>query len=336
MGIISKTLKRVEVGSAQSHRNLTLYPLLGAIGRTPAYATLDEAIEGGWLEVSEISGQGSVPELKVANRGDRGVLLMDGEELQGAKQNRVLNLTILVPAGSTIVVPVSCVEQGRWAMQSRAMSGSKQVLYSGARMSKMASVSANYSRSRTPRSDQGALWSEIAEKVCDLGVDSPTHAMADIFEQSGRRIDEYLEAFRPVEGQTGAMFAIGSRLIGFELFEHPDLLGRMLPKVVRSYALDALTARDGDSSPGPEAAKSFLAEVAEGQVQTFPAVGAGEDLRISGPCVTGAALVDGDNLVHLCAFRTEAEPESGNRRSGSGRIMSALRRMRSRSGGSDR
>ena len=44
----------------------------------------------------------------------------------------------------------------------------------------------------------------------------------------------------------------------------------MLPKAVRSYALDALTASEGESAPTVEAAKGFLADVAESQVQSFP------------------------------------------------------------------
>jgi hypothetical protein len=43
--------------------------------------------------------------------------LLDGEELIGAKQNRALNLTILAPAKQVIVIPVSCVEAGRWHLR---------------------------------------------------------------------------------------------------------------------------------------------------------------------------------------------------------------------------
>jgi hypothetical protein len=49
------------------------------------------------------------------NVGDRPALLIDGEHLEGAKQNRVLNVTVLVAARRDTVVPVSCVEQGRWS-----------------------------------------------------------------------------------------------------------------------------------------------------------------------------------------------------------------------------
>jgi hypothetical protein len=303
MQVINEFLNNVEVGSAKNHANLTMFPLFGARGRVPDYATLDEAIGGGWFEVSEVSDGGSVPELKVVNRGDRAVLMIDGEELRGAKQNRVLNLTILVPAGVTLVVPVSCVEQGRWAMQSRAMRSTADTLYAKARMEKLRAVSFSYRASQKPTSDQMGLWQEIEQKAKIMGVKSRTGAVGDLYESESRRMGDYERALVPEKGQTGAMFAIDGRLIGFEIFEHPDLLRRLLGKIVRSYALDALHRPAGKRDLARQSVEQFLAEVAAGKVQTFPAVGRGEDLRITGPEITGAALVDGGQIVHLCAFR---------------------------------
>jgi len=303
MQVISDFLRRVEIGPAQSHENLTVFPLFGGHGRTPDYATLDEAIRGGWFEVGEVSEGGSVPELKVVNRGDRAVLMMDGEELRGAKQNRVLNLTILVPAGATLIVPVSCVEQGRWAMQEKAMRSTADTLYYKARMKQTRAVSASYGRSSRPMSDQGALWNEIAGVAEKMGVQSRTGAVRDIYESKSRGMSDYVGAFTPHEGQTGAAFAIGGQLVGFEVFEHADVLSKMLRKIVRSYALDALMARPAKARPTKEGVVEFMAQVAQGKMQQFAAVGNGEDLRISGPGVTGAALVEGGHVVHLCAFR---------------------------------
>ncbi len=328
MKIVVDTLGRLEVGSPTSFAKLTLFPLLGEAGRRPDYATLDEAIEGGWFEVSELSQTGSVPELKVVNRGDRAVFMMDGEELIGTKQNRVLNLTILAPSGKTLVVPVSCVEQGRWSSQSPAMATSADALYSKARLAKVMSVSQNYSVQQRPVSDQSALWAELACKAEDLKVSSPTGAMSDMYGEHSRHVGDYERAFSATDGQSGAIFAIGDRLVGLELFEHPEVLRKMLRKVVRSYALDAIGAGGNAKVPSAKAAEEFLAELADGRAETFPAVGLGQDVRISGNRVTGAALIVDDRLVHLCAFRTDPE-EREDPWSGGGRIASAsLRRQR--------
>jgi ARG and Rhodanese-Phosphatase-superfamily-associated Protein domain len=43
---------------------------------------------------------------------------MEGEEVVGAKQNRTINLSILVPAQAEVIAPVTCVEAGRWHARS--------------------------------------------------------------------------------------------------------------------------------------------------------------------------------------------------------------------------
>ena len=81
---------------------------------------LEEAIARGATEVAELDEAGRVARVQGAHGGDRLLLLLDGEELVGAKQNRIVNLTILVAAGQSLHIPVSCVEAGRWARRSRA------------------------------------------------------------------------------------------------------------------------------------------------------------------------------------------------------------------------
>ncbi len=305
MTIIQQTLKHVRIGEPTSFANLTLFPLIGGAGDSSDHSTLGEAIEQGWFEVTEVSGAGSVPELKVVNKGDRAVFMLDGEELRGAKQNRVLNLTILVPPGKTLVVPVSCVEQGRWASRSTGMAASPEALYSKARSAKLAAVSGSYRRTSRPTSDQGGLWDVIAEKARVMGVRSRTGAMSDIYERHRRTVGDYERAFGPVGDQRGAVFAIGNRVVGFELFEGTELAGKMLAKVVRSYALDAIENVKAEGFPTIEDARQLLDDIAEGTTETFPAVGLGQDIRIRGSRATGAALVADDRVVHLCAFREE-------------------------------
>jgi hypothetical protein len=92
-----------------------MFPLLDGVQGEPDYLTLDDALAGGTgfrdrgaRRRQCEQPEGHQPQPNVA------VLIVDGEELVGAKQNRVVNLTILVPAQQTVVIPVTCVEQGRW------------------------------------------------------------------------------------------------------------------------------------------------------------------------------------------------------------------------------
>jgi hypothetical protein len=176
------------------------------------------------------------------------------------------------------------------------------------------------------------LWRAIADKASKLDVRSPTGAMRDIYEQHGRRVGDYERAFEAVEGQLGAVFAIGDRIVGLELFEHSDVLRKMLRKIVRSYALDAIESGKSDTVPAAEKAREFVTEVGEGRIEVFPAVGLGEDARVLGRRVNGAALVTDDRVVHLCAFRTDGRSAESEEEDADaeryGRILRASLRRR--------
>jgi hypothetical protein len=341
MEIVRTTLKEARLGAPRAHANLAVFPLWTAAPADRPYMTLDEALSSGKVRVTEVSQQGSVPNLCLVNDADLPVLLLDGEELQGAKQNRVLNLTILAPAGKTIVVPVSCVEQGRWAHRSAAFSSSDFILYSRSRAAKTAVVTGSLQSVGRARSDQAAMWASIDDKMARLGTPSATNAMEDIYRARRAGIDAFVAALRPEPEQTGAVFALNGKVAGLELFDHPDALAKMFPKLVRSWALDAIEdSPDEAFAPPTEAARAFLEIVAEADMQSFAAVGQGTDVRLSTARVAGGAIVDGGRVVHLNAFRRATEQDgragSGGRPSGEAQapreswIVRASRRFRER------
>ena len=90
----------------------------------PEYITLKEAFEKGVFAVTEVSEGGRYPSRTARDQG-QAVLLLDGEEVRGAKQNRILSNTILVGPQSTVKVPVSCVEHGRWHYEAPAFPASR-------------------------------------------------------------------------------------------------------------------------------------------------------------------------------------------------------------------
>src|SRR5262245_42669230 len=113
------TFSTVRVAEPLRHETLTVFPLSVESQAGVDYLPSDEAIAAGVVTVEEVNESGSVPNLLVDNQADTLVLFLEGEELRGAKQNRVLNTSVLVAARSKMTVPVSCVAQGRWRYSSR-------------------------------------------------------------------------------------------------------------------------------------------------------------------------------------------------------------------------
>src|SRR6266498_1481531 len=99
------------------HRGLVIVPSFPRADPKAEYVTLEEALPLGF-RITEVDAAGSVPELLASNPLESPVLLYDGEELLGAKQNRILNVTVLLAAKSDTRIPVSCVEEGRWNARS--------------------------------------------------------------------------------------------------------------------------------------------------------------------------------------------------------------------------
>ena len=129
------------VGQPIRHQALSVFPLFTESSGPLNYLLSDEAIRSSMVLVEEVGREGTVPELLVENKGDTRVLFLEGEQLVGAKQNRVLNTSVLIPARAKIKIPVSCVEQGRWRYSTGKFDSSKAMSSSMLRYALKASVS---------------------------------------------------------------------------------------------------------------------------------------------------------------------------------------------------
>ena len=322
---LNQTLKDLKLSDPITFLNLTLFPLQGNKTYERDYITLREAVRDKTASIREISEGGSVPELLLENKGTKPVLILDGEELLGAKQNRTANVTILAPAGKTVHIPVTCVEAGRWGYRSREFKPSAQMHFHKGRKRKMASVHQSLKTSGSRRADQQEVWNDISLKCMDMSVEAPTSAMADVFEQHQTRVEDFVGAFKPESSQTGAVFAIGEKIEGLELFDCTETLADMLPKLIRSYAIDAIeTIESHRCNPSSVSAEGFIARLTGAETETYPAIGLGTEVRMTAPGVIAGGLVTDERVVHLAAFAAAAE---SNRR---GADAEGMARMRSR------
>jgi hypothetical protein len=300
---IGYSLAGLRLGESVTYLNLTLFPLIGEAEATPPYVLLDEALDRQLVRVTEVSSLGSVPELALENTSGESVLLVDGDELVGAKQNRVLNLSILVAGGNRLTIPVSCVEQGRWAYRSSEFSAAKRTLFARARARKAQSVSDALHTRGDRRSNQSQIWADVAEKADDFSIRSATLAMSDIYIDRAAQLDAYVRAFQPLPSQRGAVVAVAGKVVGVELFDSAGAFSRYLEKLIRAYALDAIGREANDEEvPSEGDARAFLDLLWATHAERFKALGEGEDLRLRGQGIAGGALAAGGRLVHLAAF----------------------------------
>ncbi len=308
--LVANLFASLRLGKPQSDGRLTIWPLIGepTSDGELAYLPLADALEAGELSVSETGSEGHVPHLLVWNLGKRAVLVLFGEEIVGLKQNRIANASFLVPPMDAVVLDVSCVEQGRWTRRG-ANAVAPRSAYS-AQLRKRLNRRVSHARKRGKngfRSDQLEVWTDVAMRLAQSGVQSPTVAWSDYVEVKRTRLERAEHHFEGVSGQRGFVAMLEGRVLGLELIGSPEVFDRVFATLLRSYLVDAVESElpfgsDGDRvfwRPEP-----FLAAVAEARICTGKSLGMGRDLRLAGRGVAGCGLVT-EEVVHVTVFADE-------------------------------
>jgi hypothetical protein len=318
---------RLRLGAPQGAAGLTLLPVYGTASG-PDYLTAAQGFDRGTLSIGELGG-GQVPQLVVHNAGDLPVLLLDGEHLQGARQDRVLNVSVLAAARHDTVIPVSCVEHGRWAYRGTAAG------FEPAQDLAYADLRAMQARQgRGPRTDQAQVWADVERKRAQIGGRvSRTAAMRDAYDDRRTDLERIRAAFPgPVDGQAGVLAVAGGRVLALDLFDRDSTLASIWDRLVRGYAVDALdVAQPPDRDADVVAARALVTAIGaqENEATSHEGVGLGIDVVITSPTTVTNALVWEDATVHLAAFPTvSADPRTG--RPGASRIDRPGRRAQAR------
>jgi hypothetical protein len=295
-GVDTITALPLTVGAPVEHRGIVIAPLFPVADPVADYVTLDEALPRG-LAIEEIGAGGTVPELVVDNPLDQRVLLYDGEELVGAKQNRILNVSVLVDAASRVTIPVSCVEEGRWSTRTAFFAAAAHVSNVNVRRRKAELLAA---RPLARGGAQAGVWDEVRAQATRMHVRSTTGANIDTFDAYREPLDDLDTLFPVVPGQCGAVLGLGDALC-LDWVSQPEAFARLWPKLRRGYLLDALEALDGDATD-PDRLDAFAASVSGAGRTTGPSPGLGTDVRLRGEGVIGSGLELDGELLQLSAF----------------------------------
>ncbi len=277
-----------EPGDPIAFGGLALVPLFSVAEPRLDYVGLDEAMDRG-LAVTEVDEAGSVSNLSVLNRLDLNVLLFEGEELVGAKQNRILDRTILIKAVSKTPVPVSCVERGRWSYRSRQFSSAPRTAYPELR------------RAKREGGDQSRVWMEVASKAARLDAHSPTDASEAMYVSRGASLDEYVDRLPRRDGQCGSIVCVAGRVVCLDYVGRSDVYAGLHTKLLRGYALDAIEEPFDADVPNAHVG-SLLDEIGRAIRTPMPEVGLGWGWRLESDRLVGSELLVDGEIVALSVF----------------------------------
>ena len=291
---------------------MTAVPLFHTAPETLVYGTLAESLQDGVIVVTEVNAGGSVPDLKVVNNADSSILLLDGEELKGAKQNRVLNASVLLDAHSETIIPVSCTEAGRWGYTSETFSESGYVMPQNLRANRARSVSASLNQTHKYHSDQRAVWNDIDRMAEASAVNSPTRSMTDVFEGKKKELDDCLDAFSYMSNQKGLLVFVNGKVAGFDLISRASAYEALHPKLVKSYAMDALLQEKRSRRKASlEDALAFIKETQSCSGEKYKSTGLGWDYRFEAGTIVGSSLVHNETAIHSAFFRAQQATKTG-------------------------
>jgi ARG/rhodanese/phosphatase superfamily protein len=295
----------LQAGTPQTAGALTLVPLFHK-GPALDYLLFAPAVAKGLVRVDEVGEGGSVPELVIGNTAPVPLLLIEGEIVIGLKQNRTFTASILVPAETTMRVPVACVESGRWHRSHVAAHSDDHLLSPQVRRMKSESVVREVRAHGSYAADQGAVWAGVEETLAGHGIASPTSAYSDVNRRQRQDIRTLLAGIRPLRGQTGVVAVLAGRPHCADVVDRPSTFRRMWRRIAGSYAADALLLDIPDIAGTwaitAAGVAAWLHALDAAETTVHPAVGLGSTVALTLADRTATALVAGGGVVHLTAF----------------------------------
>ena len=293
-------IKEATIGKPKTRLGTTIYPIF-----LPDNSPKNIKIATDDLIVSELESA-SVPQIQVHNPTDSPLLIPAGKVLSGGRQTRTVNVSILVAAGSTIIIPVSCVEAGRWHGEHR-FEDSKRFASRRVRMDMQRGVARNVKNLRMKMSDQGAVWDSIDAELISRHLSSDTKnflfAEESLNDEKERfaAVQELLNE-GPEPEQNGIAIAQGDEIVSVEMFASPDALKSSYEALIRSAIFDSPDKKV--KSPSEDAVQAFLDQILSAETTEATGVGLGTEYHIENDKFVAHALAYEGKFLHANAFAT--------------------------------
>ena len=279
------------LGAPFTYENLTIFPVLSDQPGTRAdLITLDEGLRSGEVTITELGAGGSlrtidrrqlssnaeVNRLALTNKSGKALVLIAGEMILGGRQDRIVGHDCIIEASATPVpLDVFCVEHGRWSGGSAFGQSERNVARDqGAgkdEVLKLATIAPlarpDIREKAQAQKSQDQVWTSVAETVTVNGTSTSTGTLKSVYEDKAvnRKLEAYERALRDslsAESIVGVVAVIGNKVISADVFANHYLFHAYWPKMLKSYALEAVSTKSAGKQQVMKAeAEAFLARV---------------------------------------------------------------------------
>lgn len=204
-------------------------------------------IKNGRLTISEVNSSGEVGKLAAVNSTGSYLLLTDADVLLGAKQNRIINKSMLLAPNSKTIIDVSCIERLRWNYTSKDFSNPNTAADHNLRKDKMASMlQADSDSPGASYRTQSKVWEHIKFSLTEEHFNAETesyheHASFRLLSKANE-----LPECEAREGCNGLAVVVDGKVKCIDLFGTSELYRYYFPMLRDSAFRMASTSKDVD------------------------------------------------------------------------------------------
>ena len=220
-------LKHLSLAERQNYENMTVVPILSDTNTPFDVLDLKEGLKMGLVKIEECDNS-NIEQVKLKNNSVSPLILLDGEEIAGSLQNRIVAQTMIIPPKSEMEIPVNCSEKGRNEYKSE-FQYSDYIANSNTRRKKV------YNKNNPL---QEVVWNSIDDLETDKNTSSKTKALRDSYEKNKYDIDSYLKHFKMENNQIGVICVVENK-VGLEIFNNHSLYEKYNEMLLRSYIIDS-------------------------------------------------------------------------------------------------
>lgn len=284
-----------ELLTPQTHENITVIPIKTDINSKLDILTLKKGMELGLVEVKELK-ESTVNTITVKNNAVTPLILIDGEEVLGGDQNRLVNSTTVVAANSQSNISVSCTERGRWGYKSEFKSSPHIANYKTRRNKEHAT--------HLKQSVQDKVWNSIDELEVDCCIRSPTSAMSESYENQKSKLDEILQSFSIEDGQNGIIIMVDGEIKGFEILLNSQIYKDFHKKIIKSYLID-VEIKESVFTINVDEARNVIEKAIDSTFEVKETDGLEKSYEFENDGGLGTLHIFNDKIIHWSYFTKE-------------------------------